>query len=407
MNHLPILATRREPDPEYTAERLDRLTFESAFPLTDAPTTTFAYRGAADSVRLVHFGSGLPDDLSFVRVADSDWWLLALDLPEGTRLEYQIEVRHGDRHDVIEDPLNPFEARNPFGQNSVCRSLGYTVPPWALNDPEAPAGSHRSLHVLSEALGRSVRVNLLLPASFSADPEHPYPLVVLHDGTDYLHYAAAATVIENLVHRALVPEIVVAFCDPQDRLTEYANDERHARFIVEELVPNLESHLPLIGGRDGRCLGGASFGAVATLSTAVRHPDAFGRLLLQSGSFAGADADRPDRPDDLWRPVHEFVRAYVADPTKVADRVFMSCGLFEALIAENRALRPILAEHGMQVVLGEVADGHTWGCWRDLLGIGLPWLFADTFRAREPRPYDRPERPASFEPVDVGGSSDG
>jgi hypothetical protein len=85
----------------------------------------------------------------------------------------------------------------------------------------------------------------------------------------------------------------------------------------------------------------------------------------------------------------------------------MSCGLLEGLIAENRAMRPILADTGMAVLLGEVADGHTWGCWRDLLGIGLPWLFADTFRAHEPRPYDRPERPATFEPVDVGERSSG
>ena len=46
-------------------------------------------------------------------------------------------------------------------------------------------------------------------------------------------------------------------------------------------------------------------------------------------------------------------------------------------------MRPVLKETGMQVVIGEVLDGHTWGCWRDMLGVALPWLFADSFRPRE------------------------
>ncbi len=399
-----VLVDRLPLDPALTPEVLDRLVFGRGFPLTSEERTTFAFRGDVDSVRLVHFGIGLPDDLAFERLGDSTWWLLALGFPEGTRLEYQLElVEHGEQR-VIEDPLNPFEARNPFGQNSVCRSHGYVVPPWALHDPAAEAGSRRSLTIPSTALGHASFVTVYLPASFSMEPHHRYPLLVLHDGTDYLHYAAAATVLDNLIHRGLVPEFVVAFCDPQDRLTEYADDERHARFIAEELVPYLEAHLPLIGGRDARGLGGASFGAVATLSTAARYPDVFGRLLLQSGSFAGASDDCTEPPGDLWSPIYDFVTGFRNAPAMIADKVFMSCGLLEPMISENRAMQPMLKDTGMQVLLAEALDGHTWGCWRDLLGIGLPWLFADSFRPREVRPFERPDPSAQFAPpVNLSG----
>jgi len=401
------LASRLPLDPALTPEALDQLVFDRGFPLTGEGTTTFAYCGDAEAVRLVHFGVGLPADLGFERLGDSNWWLLALGLPNGTRLEYQLEVVEGGRARWLEDPLNPYEARNPFGQNSVCRSSGYAVPPWALYDPAAEHGSRRSLTIPSAAMGRAVPVTLYLPASFSTEPEHRYPLVVMHDGTDYLHYAAAATVLDNVIHRGLVPEFVVAFCDPVDRLNEYADDERHARFVVEELVPYLEAHLPLIGGRDARCLGGASFGAVATLSTAVRYPETFGRLLLQSGSFAGASGECTEPMDDLWTPVYDFVRRYISAPITIADKVFMSCGLFEPMITENRAIRPILKDTGMQVVMGEALDGHTWGCWRDHLGVALPWLFADSFRPREVRPFEFPppdpgQPPASFRPIESG-----
>lgn len=383
------LVRRVEPDPALMPLVLDRMVFERGFPITTETDTTFAYRGDVDAVRLIHFGVGMPDDLSFERLPDSNWWLLALDLPAETRLEYKIDITEGDHSYDIEDPLNPFEARNPFGQNSVCRSHGYTVPPWALRDPDATEGLQRSLTVPSTHLDRLVHVTVYLPAAFSMEPEHKYPLVIMHDGLDYLHYADAATVLDNLIHRGLTPELVVAFCDPGDRLVEYANDERHARFIAEELVPYLDAHLPLIGDREHRCLGGASFGAVATLSCASRYPDVFGHLLLQSGSFDGASPDCPQRTDDLWRPVKEFMGRFVEEPIQVADRIFMSCGMFEGLICENRALRPMLAETGSQVLLGEMMDGHTWGCWRDTLGVGLPWLFANSFRERDVRPFER------------------
>lgn len=388
-------AERVEPDPALRPERLDRLVFERGFPITDEGVTTFAYRGDVDRVDLLHFGIGLPDDLSFDRLGDSNWWLLALSLPTGTRLEYRLGITDGEHRWDCEDPLNPLEARNPFGQNSVCRSYGYAVPPWAEHDPGVAVGQQRSLTLPSRHLGRAVFMHLYLPASFSMEPEHRYPLLVMHDGTDYFHYADAATVLDNLIDRGLTPEIVVAFVDPGERLTEYADDERHARFVVEELVPYLESHLPLVGDRDHRCLGGASFGAVATLSTAFRFPDAFGRLLLQSGSFDGAGLAHGgvERDDALWHPVKDFVRRFLDVPVRVADRIYLSCGVFEALICDNRALRPVLADTGSQVVLEELSDGHTWGCWRDSLGAGLTWLFADTFRPRDVRPFERPDRP--------------
>ncbi len=56
---------------------------------------------------------------------------------------------------------------------------------------------------------------------------------------------------------------------------------------------------------------GASFGGVASLPTAWRHPGAFGRLLLQSGSFAFTDIGHHRRGptfDPVVRFVNEFRR---------------------------------------------------------------------------------------------------
>src|SRR5207342_3941391 len=134
---------------------------------------------------------------------------------------------------------------------------------------------------------RDCDVTLYLPARFRRTGA--YPLLVVHDGGDFLQYAAAKTVLDNLVHRLDVAEVVVAFVPPGDRLVEYADSPAHARFLTRELLPRLESEFPLVGQRSGRCLLGSSFGAVAALSAANRSPDTYGSLALMSDSFVFTD----------------------------------------------------------------------------------------------------------------------
>jgi enterochelin esterase-like enzyme len=189
--------------------------------------------------------------------------------------------------------------------------------------------------VPSRALRRDCRVTLYLPARFRRAAT--YPLLVVHDGPDFLQYAAAKTVLDNLIHRLDVAELVAAFIHPGDRLVEYANSPAHARFLSRELLPRLEAELPLIGRRSGRCLLGSSFGAVASLSAAYRSPDTYGALVLMSGSFVFtvvAGAEHGGGP--VFDPVVRFVNRYRERPRRVADRLFVSCGVYEPLITPNR-----------------------------------------------------------------------
>ena len=118
----------------------------------------------------------------------------------------------------------------------------------------------------------------------------------------------------------------------------------------------------------------ASFGAVASLSTAWRYPGYYGRLLLQSGSFAFTDIG-PQKRGPVFEPVVQFVNAFRAQPMRVSDRIFVSCGTYESLIYENRSLVPMLQATGMDVRYVEARDGHNWENWRDRLREGLSWLF--------------------------------
>jgi enterochelin esterase family protein len=356
----------------HTAEAVDAFLAAHQFPLAEGNAITFVYRGAANAVNLKHWAFGLPASQPLARIDGVDLWHLTLVLPVDSRLEYKLEVVRNGHGEWIEDPLNPHRARDPFGANSVAHGAGYRVPEWIARDPEAPAGTVDDLAFDSPTFGRRV-LGVYVPARFRKTRR--YPLLVVHDGHDYLRYAQLSVVLDNLMHRLEIPSFIVALTSSPNRLVEYADDVRHARFLTDELVPFLETTLPLEGRPQARALMGASFGAVAALSAAWRRPGFYGRLLLQSGSFAFADIGDRNYRGPVFDPVVAFVNKFRSNPVAVSERLFVSCGTYESLIYENRSIIPVLESTGMDVRYVEARDGHNWENWRDRLREAMSWLF--------------------------------
>ena len=191
----------------------------------------------------------------------------------------------------------------------------------------------------------------------------------------YSLHASMATVLDNLMHRRLMADCVVAFTNPQDRLGEYAATAAHSRFLTTELVPQIEGSLQLRGDPRGRVLMGASFGGVATLSAAVRSPGFYGALLLESPSLRFTEATDAKTYGDVFEPVVRFVNSVRARPKKVTERIFLTYGAFEPLAAPDRAMVDVLGRMADELRVVEGLDGHNWINWRDRLLDGLGWLF--------------------------------
>ena len=355
-----------------TAPAIDDFLRDRTIPRVEDSRVTFLFRGPADRVWLQHWIYGLPSAMPLQRVPGSDLWHLETELPAGSRVEYKFEVEREGRSELIRDPLNPLVAHDPMGSNSVCHASGYSTPDWIEPDEEARPGTLSEFRVQSRALRGRRRVRLYIPARFRTTRR--YPLLVVHDGDDYLRFAALKTVLDNLIHRQEIPPMIVALTQTRKRLDRYADDPRHARFLAEELLPQLEQAYPLLPEAGAHGLMGASFGAVASLAAAWRYPGRFGRLLLQSGSFGFTDIG-PQRRGPAFEPVARFVNAFRERPGRPSDKLFISCGMHESLIYENRSMLPLLQATGMDVRYVESRDGHNWENWRDRLREGLSWLF--------------------------------
>jgi enterochelin esterase family protein len=341
------------------------------FPLVEPGASTFVFHGPAARVDLVRWIRGGGDRAPFTRLPGTDLWLLRLDVADGGRFEYKLGIDRGHGAELVIDPLNPARADDPFGQNSVCRAFGYARPQWS--EPRgAPGGRIETVEVESAAFGQARSERVYLPAGYAAG--QAYPLLVIHDGEDFVTYADLAVVLDNLIDASDIPPLIAALVQTRDRIGEYARGRRHARYLVRELLPALAARFGVTARRDERVLLGASLGAVASLATAFRYPGVFGGLVLNSGSFILDERILERRPHPVFHRVARLIRALRRAPALPSTRAFVSTGELEGLAGENRSLAIFLREHGVDVLFRSAWDGHHWHNWRDQLRDGLRWV---------------------------------
>ena len=365
---LKFLFRQGTPEPD----AIDKFIRQNRFPLVEPGRVTFVYRGQAQEVFLRSWISGLNTAQPLELLAGTDLWALTMELPDMSRFEYKFEVVKNSKSELVLDQLNGVLAHDPFGANSVCQGYGYKRPGWTLHDPESRSGSLATLKVDSRSFRQTREIEIYLPARFRRS--RTYPLLVVHDGSDYLRYADLKIVLDNLIHRLEIPAMIVAMTQSPDRLVEYTGDFRHARFLGEDLLPAVSTKFPILDDSKARGLVGASLGGVAALHAASRYPALFGQLLLQSGSFAFSDLGH-HKKDPVFDPVVRFVNEYRNSPFVLAEKIYMSCGIYESLIYENRSLLPVFQDQRMQIFFEESRDAHNWENWRDRLRQGLTWLF--------------------------------
>ena len=85
------LRDRKPQDPA----TVDRFLARNEVPIVEGSRCTFLYRGDADEVLLVQRVVGLPEHIPMRKLRGTDLWYLVLELPEGSRVNYPLEVRRG------------------------------------------------------------------------------------------------------------------------------------------------------------------------------------------------------------------------------------------------------------------------------------------------------------------------
>ncbi|NUO59478.1 MAG: DUF3327 domain-containing protein [Hamadaea sp.] len=306
---------------------------------------------------------------------DDGVWRLSLRLPSGLRTSYQIcpvrdaplrgEHPDDDRWAAIltgghPDPghsaaIGPSTWPN-HGVASVLSLPDAPPQPW-LEPRDAPRGA-----VTRHALGDSA-VWVYEPAKKAA----VYALAVLFDGRVW-DGIDVTTAFDNLTAAGAIPPTVFVGIDSVHGLPRNQALTRPGvlePFLLDEVLPFIHSGWSVTTDPARTVLAGQSLGGLAATRIGLDHPDRFGRILTQSGSFWRA----ADGPDEIDSPA--LFDAY-ADADGVPLKFFQEAGSLERiLLTRNRIFHGILLDRGIPVTYREYQGGHDYACWRGGLADGL------------------------------------
>lgn len=135
---------------------------------------------------------------------------------------------------------------------------------------------------------------IYVPAQYTAD--EPACVMVFQDGEAYFHPEGpvrAPTVFDNLIHKGEMPVTIGVFINPgrreddvDQRSAQYVPlNDTYARFLVEEILPEVGRDYNLVDDAAGRAIAGMSDGGLVSFTVAWERPDAFSKVVSHIGSY--------------------------------------------------------------------------------------------------------------------------
>jgi len=173
--------------------------------------------------------------------------------------------------------------------------------PDSQRQPGVPRGTVTKYSWTSKIYPGTVRDYwIYVPAQYK--PDKPACVMIFQDGGHMVDDSGGwrtAIVFDNLIQKGEMPVTIGIFIDPgvlpavspnqqnrYNRSFEYdAIGDRYARFLIEEILPEVSTRYRLSKDPNDYAISGSSSGGIAAFNAAWNRPDSFRRVLSFIGSF--------------------------------------------------------------------------------------------------------------------------
>ena len=225
----------------------------------------------------------------------------------GTNYWYKLAVlRLGTTHNY-----NYFANGKSLGTYDVA---GYN--PDSYPEPGVPRGQLSEMKTLHSSIYPGMSANYWVYVNPGADTVRGAPLMIWQDGetivgTQDLVRLRMQIVTDNLVAKKVIPPMVHILISPGSggeatgtrmRSIQYDTvSDRYGRYLMEEILPEVEKTYKIRHDAYSRAIAGASSGAICALDAAWYFPDQFSRVLSHIGSYVALQ----------WHPEQNLEGGYI------------------------------------------------------------------------------------------------
>ncbi|MEI5906565.1 esterase family protein [Bacillus spongiae] len=227
--------------------------------------------------------------------------------------------------------------------------------------------------IFSSYLQEDISLLIYLPENFS--PLYKYSLLIVQDGKDYIQLGRLPRLADQLLDNDEIDNTIIVaipYNNVKDRRNKYhpegEQSEAYIRFIAHELTPYLDKIFPTYQMGMGRILMGDSLAATVSLRTALKYPNTFGKVILQS----------PYVDDSVLEEVRAFTQTPLLDIYHIIGKketaVKTTDGGTKNFIEPNRELHTLMNEKGFNSFYEEFDGDHTWKYWQPDLKRALKMM---------------------------------
>ena len=178
----------------------------------------------------------------------------------------------------------------------------YKLGPDSMVQPNVPQGTvTKHSWTSTKVFPGTVRDTwIYVPSQYNG--KTPAAVMIFQDGAAYVNTKQSfrvPTVFDNLIHKGEMPVTIGIFLNPgtipatkaggkprRNRSFEYDTlSGQYARFLLEEILPDVGKQYRLTNDPALRAIGGISSGGICAWTVAWERPDHFSRVLSHVGSF--------------------------------------------------------------------------------------------------------------------------
>jgi enterochelin esterase family protein len=268
---------------------------------------------------------------------------------------------------------------------SVTSAEEYVLGPDSQEQPDVPKGEITKHSWKSKVFDGTVRDYwVYVPKQY--DPNKPACVMVFQDGSGYQDRKGqfrVPVVLDNLIHKKELPVIVGIFINPgtfppekegdkakSNRSVEYDTlSKDYARFLEEEILPEVGKTLNLRKDAAGRGIGGISSGGICAFTVAWERPDLFSKVLSHVGSFTnirGGDVYPGIIRKAAKKPIRVFLQAGEKDLDNAAGNWPLA----------NQQMAAALKFKGYEYEFVMGTEGHNGKHGGAIMPQSLKWLWA-------------------------------
>jgi enterochelin esterase-like enzyme len=263
----------------------------------------------------------------------------------------------------------------------------YQLGPDSMEHPGVPKGiviqAQWNNSIVFPGTARNYRV--YVPAQY--DGKTPACVMVFQDGTAYADPKGlfrVPTVFDNLIHKGEMPVTIGIFVNSgtfppakkdekprSNRSFEYDTlSDQYARFLLEEILPEVGSRYLLTNDPEGRAVCGMSSGGICSWTVAWQRPDKFRKVLSHVGSFTNIRGGYV-YPSQIREKPHKPIRIFLQDGSHDLDNSWGNWPLANQEMASALSF----AHYDYKFVYGDgIHSGRHGGA---ILPDSLRWLWRD------------------------------